>query len=364
MIRGTATTIAHAITSIFNRSLLESRVPERWKISNITPIPKAGDLSSPLNYRPISILPLISKALERIVHARISKHLYSNQLLPNCQFGFRPQSSTQEALLSVTHQWHELLTTHKHVSAVFFDIKKAFDSVPHALINSSLQKAGISGSLLLWTQDYLSSRQQRVVLDGTASELASVTSGVPQGSILGPLFFNIFMDSIAKVPLSTNAKLILYADDILLFKPTSTTEDANHLQDDVNSILDWMKSHGLSPNLSKTRLLPITRFHRTQPVNLTIEDHPIALCTSFRYLGVTLTSNLKWSTHIDITCKKVKRQLGMIHRQFHQSPPNIRNQIYRSSVLPRLDYCGAVWDPHHHTDIQKLEKVKNLPAKS
>ena len=240
MIRGTATAISPAITKIFNLSLKQSRVPDLWKVSNVTPIPKDGDLTSPCNYRPISLLSLISKVLERVVHTRMSKFLFSNKLLSNCQFGFRPRSSTQEALLSVTNDWHKLLEKHHQVATVFFDVKKAFDSVPYSQILSSLQTLGIHGPLLHWIKDYLSNRQQRVVLDGAMSDPVTVTSGVPQGSILGLLLFNIFMNSIANIHLSTNAKLILYADDILLYKPIDYTTCCQELQEDVNEILSWM----------------------------------------------------------------------------------------------------------------------------
>ena len=363
MIRGTATAISPTITKIFNRSLKQSRVPDLWKVSNVTPIPKDGDPTSPSNYRPISLLSLISKALERIVHKRISKFLYSNKLLSNCQFGFRPKSSTQEALLSVTNDWHKLLENDHQVATVFFDVKKAFDSVPHPQIISSLQAVGICGNLLHWTKDYLTNREQRVVLEGTMSDPVAVTSGVPQGSILGPLLFNIFMNSIANINLSTNAKLILYADDILLYKPINSTIETQDLQGDVNEINSWMQSHGLTANHSKTKLLTITRSTRTIPMNIDINNHRISPCDTVKYLGVTINNDLKWACHIHNTCKKAKQHLGFIHRKFHKSPPQIRNQIYRTAVLPKLDYCGAVWDPHHHTDIKKLESVQKFAGK-
>ena len=185
MLHRTADAIAPTLTTIFNESLSQMRVPNEWKISNVTHIPKSGDPSSPSNYRPISLLSLISKVLERIVHRRISNFLYSNSLLSNCQFGFRPQSFTQEALLSVTRSWFNLLSKHRQVACVFFDVKKAFDSVPHDKIISSLSNIGIRGPLLHWLRDYLSGRRQRVVLDGTVSNLVNVTSGVdPRTSVV------------------------------------------------------------------------------------------------------------------------------------------------------------------------------------
>ena len=246
-------------------------------------------------YRPISLLSLISKVLERVVHTRMSKFLFSNKLLSNCQFGFRPRSSTQEALLSVTNDWHKLLEKHHQVATVFFDVKKAFDSVPHSQILSSLQTLGIHGPLLHWIKDYLSNRQQRVVLDGAMLDPVTVTSGVPQGSILGPLLFNIFMNSIANIHLSTNAKLILYADDILLYKPIDYTTCCQELQEDVNEILSWMQFHGLTANHSKTNLLSITRSRHTIPVNISVNNHLIFPCDSVKYLGVSINHDLKWS---------------------------------------------------------------------
>ena len=262
MLRATASSICHAITYIFNESPAEAKVPASWKTAYVTPIPKPGDPSAATNYSPISLLPLVSKVLERIIHSRISKFLYANGLLSNCQFGFRPRSSTQEALLHVTNTWHNQLTSNRQVAAVFFDVKKAFDSIPHHHLIKALANIGITGPLLRWISDYLTDRKQRVVLDGTTSDHAPVTSGVPQGSILGPLLFNIAMNSITSLPLSPGANLILYADDILLYKSANSETDIKQLQHDVDIVYQWMQSQGLTPNLSKTQLLPITRSRR------------------------------------------------------------------------------------------------------
>ena len=363
MLRETAPTIAPQLTKIFNQSLHQSIIPSSWKLSNVTPIPKGGNEASPLNYRPVSLLSLVSKILERIVHSRLSSFIYSNNLMTNCQFGFRPKSSTQEALISVTHSWHQLLSKHRQVAAVFFDVRKAFDSVPHNRILSSIWKMGIRGSLFLWLKDYLTDRRQRVVLDGVTSQEAQVTSGVPQGSILGPLLFNIFMNSIAKLPLTENTKLILYADDIVLYKPIDSAVDNSNLQADINHILLWMKTNGLTPNVAKTNLLVLSRSRTQVQVNVNTDGHHIPPSDTVKYLGVVLRSDLKWSSHIEETSKKAKQHLGLIHRTLHQAPPRVRCQIYRSVTIPRLDYCGAVWDPHLSKDIQALENVHKFAAR-
>ena len=171
------------------------------------------------------------------------------------------------------------------------------------------------------------------------------------------------MNSISSLPLSQNARLSLYADDILLYKPVNSVADVSHLQQDVNLILSWMDAHGLMPNHSKTQLLPITRTKRPFPINISMGSHPIPPCRSVKYLGVTISSNLTWSEHIKSTCKKAKQWLGFIHRYLGQSPPNVRHQIYRATVLPKLEYCCAVWDPHYATDIDALESVQKFAGR-
>ncbi len=233
-----------------------------------------------------------------------------------------------------------MLTTHRQIATVFLDVKKAFDSVPHPRLIKSLSKIGIQGPLLTWFKDYLSGRSQQVVLDGVTSDPVAVTSGVPQGSILGLLLFNIFMNSITTVPLSTNSHLVLYADDILLFKPINNTSDLLSLQSDIQNILKWLSTNGLTPNDSKTQLLPITRSRNQPTITISVNGHTISPCQSVKYLGVTLTQNLTWSLHINNICKSSKRQLGLIHRKLRHAPSKLRHQIYRTTTLPtRILLC-------------------------
>ena len=232
--------------------------------------------------------------------------------------------------------------------------------MPHNHLLQSLANIGITGQLHQWFASYLSGRYQRVALDGFSFSYQPVTSGVPQGSILGPLLYIIFMNSISKHTLSSGARLVLYADDILLYKPVNSEKDCDSLQNDVDSILQWIKSHGLRPNHSKTQLLTITRSRQPVPIHLKVEGHQIPPSQAVKYLGVTLSSRLTWSDHINSTCKAAKRQIGLIHRQFHQAPPEVRLKVINSIILPKLEYCAAVWDPHLKKDIANLDNVQKF----
>jgi len=236
MLKGTADVISSSLASLFSLSLKKGVVPTAWKLANITPVYKAGDPKLVSNYRPIALLSLPSKLLERIVHSRLLSHVLSNSFLSLRQFGFRPASSTQEAILSATKDWHQYLDRKSNVAAIFFDLSKAFDTVPHRGLISALSRIGVSGSLLRWFTSYLSDRRQQVVVDGSTSASSLVRSGVPQGSILGPLLFSIYIDPITSLSLSSTSKILLYADDILLYKPILCEEDEIALQSDINII--------------------------------------------------------------------------------------------------------------------------------
>lgn len=315
------------------------------------------------NYRPISLLPLVSKVLERQVYNAIMSHLVEHGLLSDMQFGFRPGASTQEAILAATQAWHGVLEKGGSVACVFLDLSKAFDSLPHSLILHSLSRVGICGELHSWIADYLTGRSQRVVLHGAESPAVSVSSGVPQGSILGPLLFILSVDMLASLSISSSGKIGMYADDICYYRPVFAEEDLLAVQLDVSLINEWVKDCGLRLNVAKTKSMVISRKRRPPTLSLRIDDRPIDQVDSFRYLGVQISSDLTWSDHISRTCLKAKRLIGFLYRYFYLAERKCLSHLYRALILPILDYGCCIWDPHTAKHVTQLERVQSFAAR-
>ena len=357
--------LAPSITSMFNHSLKFGKIPNTWKQSNIVPIPKEANRSEVRFFRPISLLPIISKILERHIHSLLSDHLSSHNLLSANQFGFRPGRSTITPLLIAAHKWHLALEKRHQVGCVFFDIKKAFDSVPHQALLNRLFTLNLPLHLFRWLTSYLSMRLQRVVLSGAESSWLPVKSGVPQGSILGPLLFLVFINDIFSVQLSEGSSLLVYADDILLFKSLSSPSDLAVFQNDVDLISTWISSNYLTANVEKSKCMLISR-SRSHRLNFVIflNGRQLEKVKHFKYLGLWISDDLSWTYHIEAVCSKARRMLGFIYRFF--SPHCDANTIltlYRAHVLPILDYASVVWDPHLKKDQQLLDSVQHFALK-
>ena len=363
MLRGASLSIYSSLTSIFNASLRLGRVPSAWKNSNVTPIYKSGDAGLALNYRPISLLSLVSKILEHQVHDEIQQHLLEHDLLSDMQFGFRPGASTQEAIMAATKDWHWSLEKSESVACVLFDLSKAFDSLPHPLILDSLVRVGIGREVLLWIRDYLSGRSQQVVLRGIKSPTVPITSGVPQGSILGPLLFIITIDSISQVSISTLGRFSLFADDICYYRPVSQQEDIIAVQNDVDLIYGWVKFKKLRLNASKTKCMLISKKRNPPNLNLNIDGVNIERVQHFRLLGVIISNDLTWSEHIATVCGKAKRLIGFLYRYFNQADTSCLEHLYMTLVRPMLDYGCCVWSPYQAKYVDQLESVQTFAAR-
>ena len=363
MLKSTATVIAPAITALFNLSLTQGKLPKDWKTARVVPIFKSKEKSVSTNYRPISLLSILSKILEKHVKDYLYDCLQILSPISIHQWGFSRGKSTTGALLTATHAWHQALEVGHDVCCVFLDLSKAFDTVPHLPLLDRLISIGINPYVINWIHDYLCQRSQYVVVDGERSDVAKVISGVPQGSVLGPLLFNIYMDELTQLPLQDGTSLLLYADDILLYRKIRDLEDYHILQEDISTLEGWFLHSHLKLNVTKSKHMIITRKHAlNQPeFQLQICGEPIERVPVYKYLGVWLSENLTWKTHIEHISKKAKIQTGMVYRRFYgHSTPDCLLQLYLSFVRPHLEYAAPVWDPHCSSQVTVLENIQKL----
>lgn len=304
--------------------------------------------------------------MERHVCDLIEDHLKENDLLSDRQWGFRGGRSTVSALLAATSDWFTLMEAGMDVCAVFFDYRKAFDSVPHHPLLNKLTSNNLNPFLLRWIANYLTLRTQRVVVEGAVSSTEHVLSGVPQGSVLGPLLFLIYIDGVSTATASALSKNSLFADDLLLYRPISNPSDFTSVQEDIATIEAWSNDNYLTLNSEKCKWMVISR-KRSPPMpahSLTLNGQALQQVDSYKYLGVLLSRDLSWSPHIDSVCSKARKILGLLYRRlFTSCSPTSTLQLYRSLVRPHLEYACQVWSPHTAKAIGNLEGVQKFALK-
>ena len=362
MLKSTAPYIAKSLTNLFNTSLKSGKFPSDWKVARIVPIPKGGDPENPGNYRPISILPVLSILLEKHLHDLLSRHLNMYSPLSQHQWGFTSGKSTTSALTSFTHDCQEALDCGNEVCSVFFDLSKAFDTVPHQQLLHKLSKLHVDPFLIRWVSNYLADRTQTVVLGGAQSTSLPVVSGVPQGSVLGPLLFLIYINGVSAS--ATDCKITIYADDIALYKIIRNPRDYTLLQGDITSICNWIVDNHLILNFLKCCYMIFSRKHHPSLPDSPLyvgENHALNKTDHFKYLGVNFSTDLTWSHHINAVCKKTRKQIGLLYRNFYQfSDPSTLLKLYKSLIRPHMEYASVVWDPHLAKDIKLIEDVQKF----
>ncbi len=332
----------------------------------MTPIYKSGDNEDTYNYRPISILPIVSKILERHVHDLLYKYLDHLKLITSCQSGFRKFHSTATALIKIYDKFLQGFDSGKFIGAVFVDLRKAFDTVNHAILLKKLEAVGIKDKELQWFNSYLSNRTQRVDYRGTLSETQPVTIGVPQGSILGPLLFIIFVNDAPEV---VQEIMDLYADDTTLQTASSTLlELEDKLNRDLSALNGWLKANRLVLNTDKTVCMVLSTRQRraTVPeckINLTINNESIKQVSEAKLLGMLVDENLSWDRHINTLCSKISRKLGLLKRLQKFLPKDTILMLYNSIVLPHFDYADVIWGTADFKYVNKIYKLQKIAAR-
>jgi hypothetical protein len=329
------------LAHINNHSLQEGVFPDQLKIAKVVPIYKSGCKKSVSNYRPISVLSAFSKITEKIVYNRLERYLIENSILHKNQYGFRSKLSTSMALLELLDQLSYSIDNKNITVGVFIDLAKAFDTVDHAILLKKLYHYGIRGVALDWFKSYLSSRQQFVVIDGQQSDLATIKCGVPQGSVLGPILFLIYINDLNYV--SNLLKTIMFADDTNLFLTgRSLIEIEKQLNDELVIITEWFKANLLSLNISKTSYI-IFGYKKCSDLIINMHGTNITRQYETKFLGVILTDKLKFDKHIDFLLNKITKCIGIMTKIRHLIPINLTRTLYLTLVQPYIDCCNLVW---------------------
>lgn len=347
--------IAPILTLIFRHSINTGCVPKDWKCATVVPVHKKGDRQAPLNYRPISLTSVSSKLLEHIIAHEIRQFLDTHDILSECQHGFRQKHSCESQLIHTVSDLTGFHNNSTQVDVLVLDFSKAFDTVSHQKLIHKLKSYGLNPNLVAWIQDWLSCRTFSVLVNGCLSPPTRVTSGVPQGSVLGPLLFLLYINDLPEVLNCPETSIRLFADDAILYRPITNVSDCLALQDQLTRVTVWAGTWQLQFNVNKctsTSMCPtntdFTYSHGAAPLRAT---------DSFIYLGVCVCSSLSFNNHINNTIRKANSTLFMLMRALKGASSLAKRTAYFSVCLPLMEYASEIWNPDLGYLIQDIEKV-------
>jgi hypothetical protein len=354
-LKNTASTIYKPLHIIFNRCLGEGVCPKIWKSARVTPVHKGGSKTDVANYRPISILCVLAKLFERLIHGVLYAHIHKN-ILPQ-QHGFVSKRSTTTNLMVYATDLFNNLDDNKQTDAVYTDFRKAFDRVDHLILLKKIAFNGIRGNLWRWFKSYISNRTQKIVINGHESETITVTSGVPQGSIIGPLLFVIYINDINKC--FTHCKFLLYADDLKIYRTIENNNDHHKFQDDLNRLTAYCEENKLSLSLDKCKCITFTKKKTPTHYNYSLCNTHLDRVQNIRDLGVIIDTKLTLDLHIESICNKAYKMYGFVVRACKEFRiPATFIHIYKSLIRSQLEYATSIWDPFYNKYSEQIEKVQ------
>jgi len=336
-------------------SLCKGIFPAKLKIVKVLPLHKGGSTQDLNNFRHISLLSIFDKIIEKLIHKRLYEFLEVHEILFKNQFGFRKNNSTTYALIDITEKIKESVDSGKFGCGIFIDLRKAFDTVNHGVLLRKLEHYGIRGVLLDWFRSYLTDRKQYVFYNGLSSDLKSITCGVPQGSVLGPLLFLLYINDLPNISKVLN--FFLFADDTNIYYES---DNLANLEITVNNELSklhlWLIVNRLSLNITKTNFLIFHPYNKPLRHNVTlkINDNIIREKDCIKYLGVIIDSHLNWKKHIINVSKKMSRCIGIMYKLRYFVSDNILKNIYYSLFYSHLVYAIHVWGSACTTEINKI----------
>ena len=362
LLKNCCESLAYPLYKIMCLSLAEAHLPQEWKSSIVVPIFKKGSRYNPLNYRPISLTSVPCKVLERIIVDHLNSYLEDENLLTEHQFGFRSGHSTMDQLLLVYDEISKWVDDGNVVDLILFDFSKAFDTVSHPILLAKLSSLGVDAQLLSWIQDFLVNRSMLVSVKGKHSSSRPVRSGVPQGSVLGPILFLIYINHIAS---GLSCQYKVFADDLKIYMRVSHAnancydQDVKLVQSDINTLQSTAISWGLKLNQDKTVVM---RFQKKScvapPPRYSLDKAEIPLVYSHPDLGVHIDSNLKFHQHIANTAVKAGGLAQSLLKATVCRSPDFMMPLFCAHVRPIIEYCSCVWSTGYVTDLRVLESVQ------
>ena len=368
VLKHAANSLALPLSIIFTKSFDKNKIPSVWSHANVTPLFKKGSKNNPSNYRPISLTCVPCKIMEKIVKISIMNHLNTHNLIAKQQHGFVDKKICVTNLLECSDFITKSYSDKISVDMILLDFAKAFDKVPHQRLLLKLSNYGIKGKLLLWLKAFLSFRKQRVVLGKTTSDWLDVTSGVIQGSVLGPVLFIIYINDLPDV-IQHNTSSI-YADDTKILaklRNSSYDLDANIFQNNIDRVTVWTSIWQMELNFEKCKIIHFGK--KNKNAQYTIFDHinntriPLESSTQERDLGIQINSNLKSSAQCNHAASKANRMLGLTKRTFHSRNPFLWKKLYTTYIRPQMEFAIPAWNPCLIKDINVLEKVQRRSTK-
>ena len=348
--------ISKPITLIVNQCLTTGIFPTAFKIAKVKPIYKKGNKSDLNNYRPISLLPTISKIFERVIHTQLYNYLSENKLLCEQQYGFRSQHSTELAAIKLVDYLTHNMDTNKIPTSIYLDLSKAFDTLSFDILLTKFKHYGITGVPLKLLTSYIKDRYQYVIYNGKTSNLLEIRTGIPQGSILGPLFFCIYINDIIKASAVFN--YIMYADDTTLYCNLEDFVDCDTetaINRELQKINLWLLRNKLTLNVDKAKFMIFHKRKKVPNLSIALNNIAITKVDTFNYLGILLDSNLSWKSHTDMLVLKISTLIGVLHRVKKYFPKSILLTIYKSLITPHLNYGLLLWG-NRRSRVNVLQK--------
>ena len=348
--------LSEPLSILYLKSLQMESCPRQWLEAIITAIHKKGPRYIPGNYRPISLTSVISKIMEKIVRDAIVQHMTKNQLFADAQHGFVDNRTCITQLLVALEAWGDVLENGGTIDVIYTDFSKAFDSIPHKRLLVKIKSLGITGKVLKWIESFLGKRRQKVRIEGSCSKWADVRSGIPQGSVLGPILFVLFINDMPQV---VSNMCNLFADDAKL--SGNVSKSTTCLQDDLDNLCKWSSDWQLPFNIKKCKCLHIG--NRNPGISYHMYDQTLEEVDYEKDLGILIDSQLKFHQHTAAAVKKANQILGIIKRSFALLDEFSLPLLYKSMVRPHLEYGNVIWGPHFKLDQQAVERVQRRATK-